>query len=189
MAADSAAGWRTERLWLRPFRAEDLPGLAAIEAHPEVRRHMTYAREGPADYAAFLASCRGWESEAPRSTWELAIDDGRLVGRCGLGLRDRGRQGLVWYLLDPAVHGRGYATEAARALLGLAFDTLGVHRVAADVDPRNAASARVCARLGMRREAWFVEDTEVRGEWCDTWIFALLRREWAERGGRNPSGG
>ncbi len=174
-------GLRTARLRLRPFTAEDLPALAAIEARPEVLAHMTYDRRTPEDYAAFLAKCRAWEAEAPRTTWELAIDDGRLVGRCGLVLTDGGRQGLVWYLLDPAAQGRGYATEATRALLGLAFDTLGVHRVAADVDPRNAASARVCERLGMRREAWFVENVEVRGEWCDTWIFALLRREWAAR--------
>jgi RimJ/RimL family protein N-acetyltransferase len=114
-----------------------------------------------------------------RATWELAVDDGSgVVGRCGLGLQDGGRQGMVWYLLDPAVHGRGYAAEAARALLAFAFDTLGVHRVFADIDPRNPASARVCERLGMWREAWFVENVEVRGEWCDTWIYGLLRREW-----------
>jgi RimJ/RimL family protein N-acetyltransferase len=115
--------------------------------------------------------------------WELAVARGdRLVGRAGLACKDQGRQAMIWYLLDPAVWGRGYATEAARALVAFAFEGLGVRRVYADVDPRNGASARVCERLGMRREAHFVEDVEVRGEWCDTAIYALLAREWAAVG-------
>jgi RimJ/RimL family protein N-acetyltransferase len=85
---------------------------------------------------------------------------------------------MFWYVLDPAHHGQGYATEAARALLAYSFGELGLHRVWADVDPRNPASMRVCERLGMRKEAHHIENVFIRDEWCDTVIYAMLRREW-----------
>jgi ribosomal-protein-alanine N-acetyltransferase len=170
---------RTSRLLLREFVAADLPPLRAIESSPDVLRHMTYARSSEADYDAFLRDCAGYAAADPRESWELAVvADDVTIGRCGLKLEDRRRQAMVWYLLDPACWGRGYATEAVGALLAFAFEELGLHRVYADVDPSNAASARVCERVGMRREAWFVENVEIRGAWCDTWIYGLLHREW-----------
>lgn len=180
----------TERLVMRDLVAADLAELRRIEQLPEVGRYMTWSRSTVADYEALLERCRGWAAEDPRTTWDLALAtrEGVLVGRVGLALKDAGRQAMVWYLLDPATWGRGYATEASRALLAFAFGPLGVRRVYADVDPRNAASARVCERLGMRHEAHFVEDVEVRGEWCDTAIYALLAREWGCRSGRGRAG-
>ena len=86
------------------------------------------------------------------------------------------------YLLTPATQGRGYATEAGRALLGLAFDRLGFHLVIARLEARNAASAAVAERLGMRLEARFVENEWFKGEWQSELVYAILAREW-EQGG------
>ena len=88
------------------------------------------------------------------------------------------RQRVVY---DPAVHGKGYATEAARALVAFAFEDLKLHRVWADADPRNPPSMRVMERLGMRKEAHHVENVCIRDEWCDSVIYAMLRREWETR--------
>ena len=88
---------------------------------------------------------------------------------------------MFWYVLDPSAHGHGYATEAARALLAFSFGELALHRVWADVDPRNPPSVRVLERLGLRKEAHHLENVEIRGEWCDTVIYAMLRREWSAR--------
>jgi aminoglycoside 6'-N-acetyltransferase len=63
-------------------------------------------------------------------------------------------------------------------VLDVAFGTLGLHRVQANLDPRKTASAALCERLGMREEAHFVEDLWFKGEWGDTVIYALLDREW-----------
>ncbi|MDP3208161.1 MAG: GNAT family protein, partial [Rhodoglobus sp.] len=76
-------------------------------------------------------------------------------------------------------HGRGVAHEAARATLDLAFGPLGLHRVFAELDPRNAASVALCRRLGMRHEAHFVEHMAFKGEWADTDIYAILSSEWS----------
>ena len=80
--------------------------------------------------------------------------------------------------MHPDFHGHGYMTEAAGAGLRIAFETLGLHRVIAVLDPRNAASIALCRRLGMREEAYHVEDMWVKGRWDDTGIYALLAREW-----------
>ena len=72
-------------------------------------------------------------------------------------------------------------TEAAAAVLQIAFDDIGLHRVSAQLDPRNDRSAALCRRLGMREEAHLVEDMWCKGEWVDTTIYAILDRDRPSR--------
>ena len=88
------------------------------------------------------------------------------------------RTAEIGWILAPGAQGHGYATEAARLLLALAFDELGLHRVYAELDPRNTGSVRICERLGMRHEAHHIEHMWLKGEWTDTGVYALLEREW-----------
>jgi len=78
----------------------------------------------------------------------------------------------------PAHQGRGYATEASRALLDFAFETMGLHRVVGRAEARNLASARVLEKLGMRLEARLIENEWVKGEWQSEVVYAILDREW-----------
>jgi RimJ/RimL family protein N-acetyltransferase len=80
--------------------------------------------------------------------------------------------------MHPDFHGEGYASEAASAVLDIAFRTIRIHRVVAELDPRNAASIALCLRLGMREEAFFVKDLWFKGDWGDTGAYAILRDEW-----------
>jgi RimJ/RimL family protein N-acetyltransferase len=82
------------------------------------------------------------------------------------------------YCLGAAAWGHGYATEAARALLQWAFDTLDLNRVQAETDTRNTASARVLEKLWFVREGTLREDCVVNGDVSDSWVYGLLRREW-----------
>ena len=74
--------------------------------------------------------------------------------------------------------GQGFATEACTAVLDLAFEHLGLHRVVANMDARNTASARLAERLGMRREAHHRSAEMFKGEWSDLLVYAILDREW-----------
>jgi RimJ/RimL family protein N-acetyltransferase len=104
---------------------------------------------------------------------------GRLAGDIVLFVRSRADEsGELGWVLSPDHRGHGYATEAANALLALAFDEMDLHRVLARMDPDNDASARLAARIGMRREALLIEDERVKGEWADTLYYAMLQREW-----------
>jgi RimJ/RimL family protein N-acetyltransferase len=82
------------------------------------------------------------------------------------------------YCYGERAWGRGYATEAARALLQWAFATLDLNRVQAETDTRNAASARVLEKLGFVREGMLREDCVVDGDVSDSWVYGLIRREW-----------
>ena len=87
----------------------------------------------------------------------------------------------IGWALTAEFHGKGYAFEAASAMLELAFRTIGLHRVYAELDPRNAASIALCERLGMRSEAYFVQNLMFKGEWADTGVYGILQREWLAR--------
>ena len=92
------------------------------------------------------------------------------------------RQGELGFIFHPAHQGRGYATEAAGALLReLAFGTFGLHRVTGRAEARNAASIRVMEKLGMRREAHLVENELVKGEWQSELVYAVRQSQSRRR--------
>lgn len=101
--------------------------------------------------------------------------EGVPVGDVLLWLTDAERRvAEVGWVLDPAHRGKGFVREAVAEVLRVAFERCGVHRVAAQVDARNAASARLAAAVGMRPEAHLRQDWWNKGEWTDTLIFAML---------------
>lgn len=124
----------------------------------------------------------GRRAEAEGDTLHLAIvpkDDGRLAGDCVLTITSGPhRQGEIGFVVHPDHQGKGYATEAARVFLRIAFEDLGLHRVVGRLEARNAPSARVLEKLGMREEAHLVENEWVKGEWQSERVYAMLDREW-----------
>jgi hypothetical protein len=106
----------------------------------------------------------------------------RVIGHLYLNLASVENLGAeIGWTLHPDFFGRGYAAEGASAMLDLAFGTLGLHLVRAELDPRNDASIALCRRLGMREEALFVKDMMFKGDWADTGVYAILAEEWAAR--------
>ncbi|MFN8620886.1 MAG: GNAT family protein [Chloroflexota bacterium] len=173
----------TERLALRQARAEDLDLWAALEADPEVVRYLyidVMPRERSAErLAAAIPRVRfSAEHDAVQLIMERR-DTGAAIGHVLLAWTSEiHRAGEIGWVLAPAHVGHGYATEAARALLALGFDGLGLHRIVARADARNHASVRVMRRLGMRLEAHLVENEWIKGEWTDEVIAAILEDEW-----------
>jgi ribosomal-protein-alanine N-acetyltransferase len=116
--------------------------------------------------------------------YELAVvEQGStaVAGSVGLYINESRTQGMIGYCLAKPAWGRGIATEAAGALLRLAFEDLRVHRVWSSCDPDNAASRRVLEKVGMRHEGHQRESAFVRGGFRDRLLFGILRREWSER--------
>jgi RimJ/RimL family protein N-acetyltransferase len=177
---------RTERLALRPFEPEDHAALLALHEREDVTRYLPFgARDAEAvrEVLARKMAATGLDQEG--GALELAAilsEDGRLVGDVSLFHRSTThRAAEVGYVFDPSFHGRGLATEATAALLEIAFDQVGYHRVYGRLDARNRSSARVLEKVGMRREAHLVENEWLKGEWTDEVIYAVLDREWAAR--------
>ncbi|SCL30930.1 Protein N-acetyltransferase, RimJ/RimL family [Micromonospora pallida] len=174
---------RTERLDLRPFTEGDFAALHAYQSRPDVARYLYWE---PYDEQATRESLarrrRRTVLQNSGDVLNLAVvvrETGQLVGDvllCWVSVEHR--QGEVGYVFHPEHGGRGYATEAARMMVEIGFDLLGLHRIVGRLDARNTASARVLERLGMRHEAHLRESEFVKGEWCDEVVYAMLAREW-----------
>ena len=172
----------TERLRLRSFTDADAEALYALHSDAHVLRYWDsppWTDRARAD--GFLARCREMAEEG--SGVRLAIDqrdDGSFLGWCSLSRwNPTYRSAALGYCLGEPAWGHGYATEAARAVLEWAFETLDLNRVQAETDTRNAGSARVLEKLGFRREGTLRQDCVVDGVVSDSWIYGLLRAEWS----------
>ena len=177
---------RTERLLLRPITTDDFEAVFPIHSSADVARFLYWDPRTAAEVREVLErKTHSTRIAADGDGLSLAIvieATGELVGDCGLTLVSREhRQGEIGFLLHPDQQGHGYATEAARVMLALAFEELDLHRVIGRLEARNTASARVLQRLGMRREAHLVENEYVKGEWQSEIVYAILDREWRAR--------
>jgi RimJ/RimL family protein N-acetyltransferase len=183
---------RTERLTVRRFTRDDITRFTAYRNLPAVWTYqdwtVPYTRDHAHDLLDELESLRG---PTPGAWVQLALDDGTgLVGDIAVWISPDGGLGMIGYTLDPAVQGRGYATEAVGAVVGLLFDRYRVHRVAATLDPANTPSARVLERLGFRYEGRSVRAALVRGRWEDDDRYAVLDdeyRAWCDRPRHAPA--
>ncbi|GHB07522.1 GNAT family N-acetyltransferase [Streptomyces termitum] len=176
----------TARLSLRLFAPGDADDLYAYQGLASVARYLyrpAHTRERSGQVAAERAVRTGWRADGDKLA--LAVcrrDEPGLLGEVSLSLADaRAAQAEIGWTLAPGHQGHGYATEAAAALAGFAFDTLGVHRLYARLDVENTGSVRVCERLGMRREAHLVENDLDGDRWGSEYIHAALSADLVRR--------
>ncbi len=176
----------TERLLLRPFEEGDLQALYTMQSDEEVVRYLYHDVRSLDEVRISLG--RKMHSVAIQGEGDgvtaavILGDTGELVADMSLWLVSEGHeQGELGFVVHPAHQRKGYATEASRRMLEFAFTTMRLHRVIGRLEARNVASARVMEKLGMRREAHFIENEWVKGEWQSEFVYALLAEEWKTR--------
>lgn len=174
---------QTERLILRPFEKSDFDAVFAMQSNPDVARYVYWDPRSEEEARTALGlkiEAVAIRSEGDplslaavlRSTHELVADVVVHVAS------EEHKLGEIGFITHPDHQGHGYATEASAPLLRIAFEELGLHRVIGRAEARNAASARVLEKLGMRQEAHLVENEFVKGEWQSELVYAILDREW-----------
>lgn len=177
----------TERLTLRLLVDGDLDDVHAWMSDEAVTRYQLYDVRSPEQVKEHIDKVKNARSlqnddDFVEFAIELPAADGdraRVIGCIYFQLKSASNETAeIGWALTARYQGKGYAAEAARAVLDLAFDRMLLHRVTAELDPRNAASVALCLRLGMRHEAHHVEDLMFKGAWADTGIYAILDREW-----------
>ncbi|GAB7004636.1 GNAT family protein [Nocardioides sp. AN3] len=175
---------QTERLLLRPLTPADVDDVHAYQSLDEVCAFLPYEPRSREEIEKRLGDPQFTRTELDAEGQVLILglelkETGRVVGDALLMFHsEKHRSGELGYELHPDVWGRGLAVEAGRAVLRLAFEDLGLHRMAARIDALNTASAAVLRKLGMRQEALLVENEWFRGRWSDEIDFAILDREW-----------
>lgn len=172
---------RTRRLVLRRATPADADDLHAYYGRDDVTEHLLHETFSRPEVDDMLR--RRLAEPRNHHACNLVVElDGRVVGDLVLFLKGEGHDmAEIGWVLNPEVGGRGIATEAATAMLDLAFGHFGVHRMYADLDTRNERSAALARRLGMRLELDARADYWSKGEWTDSQRWAILADEWAAR--------
>ncbi|WP_292522199.1 GNAT family N-acetyltransferase [Methanoculleus sp.] len=175
----------TDRLVLRPFTPKDAPvvqRLAGDYAVASRTLEIPYPYPDGAAEAWIATHAAGFRKGLHAVYAVTRAGKGDLVGAAGLvEINRRHGRGELGYWVGRPYWGRGYATEAARAVIECGFSVLGLHRVYAMHFSRNPASGRVMAKCGMRHEAHLREHGRKWGVFEDIDVWGVLRDEWRER--------
>lgn len=178
----------TDRLHLRAYRESDAQALLPIYSREDVARFLLCepwsAEEAQTEIAKRIPKT-GLDTESRALSLVIETKEGLdgiegsiVIGDVSIWLTgESSEKAEMGWVLNPAASGHGFASEAATAMLNLAFDHYGLLRVVAQMDARNTTSAKMAARIGMRQEAHLRQDWWSKGEWTDTLVFGMLRSD------------
>jgi aminoglycoside 6'-N-acetyltransferase len=163
----------------------DVDDLLQYQSHPEIVRYipwpprtMEQVKEAAEKTIATGKFDLVEENDYIVLVWELK-STGQVIGQSNMGLVSKeNKASNIGWVTHQNFQRQGYALEATEALLGYAFKNFDLHRVIADIDTRVPESAALAEKLGMRREAEYKDGEFFKGEWCDMWLYAILKREF-----------
>ena len=176
----------TERLLLRPFTLDDVGDVLEYTNDPEWARYqvnippLPYTRKDTEALVAMFSNPAQWVKIGMLQMFAIVFD-GKVIGNICLNQRDEDRKNErveLAYSLSRQHWGKGLMTEAARAVMNLAFQTYSFNRMFAYCDPRNVRSRRVLEKLGMKREGQLRSHLKWNGEFRDQAYYGILRSEW-----------
>lgn len=170
----------TDRLQLRPHLDDDAGWLHELHSRPDVARYLLDEPWSPDD-AHRKVTERATKTGLGTESGALSVvieNEGSPIGDVSLWLTDREHgQAEIGWVLHPDYGRQGFASEAVNAILALGFDHYRLHRISAQMDDRNSASAALARRVGMRFEAHHLDNWYSKGEWTNTLVYALLAAE------------
>jgi RimJ/RimL family protein N-acetyltransferase len=161
---------------IREFHPADLDATMGIVGDPEVTNYLSFDAKSREDQQQLLSAQIARAQQKPRSEYYQAIErlsDGELLGfvRLGLGTHATAKLG---YALRHDAWGKGFATEAAAAMIEFGFNALSLHRITAACGPENAGSIRVLEKLGFSYEGRLREHVFTNGRWRDSLLYSRL---------------
>lgn len=177
------------RLDLRRLTQHDAPAILAIFGNSEVMRfwsspplrNLAAAAQLIEEIHDLFGSRKGFQ-------WGICSrETNEVFGTCTLfNVNLTHRRAEVGFALNRGAWGHGFATEALALLIGFSFEALDLHRLEADVDPKNERSVRLLERQGFRREGYLRERWHHLGKVDDAIFLGLLRGEWSGAGAAQP---
>jgi RimJ/RimL family protein N-acetyltransferase len=175
----------TPRLMLRPLSLADTDAMHTLFSDPQTMKYWSHPAHASREETVAAMSKATADDQTTR-TWAVTFDGGHCHGWVALFGVQQG-MGWVGYILSPTLRGKGLAEEAMQAVLNYGFGAWGLHRLSANIDPRNHRSASLLRRLGFVQEGFQRQDFLYDGQYVDTGIFGLLASDWrALRNGTKP---
>ncbi len=174
---------RTERLILRQSRLSDAQAAYERRSLPEVARYQDWEMPYTLERAEeILIKLEAMDGPVDGTGWSVTVVDAaapeRILGDLYVGIKWGGRSAEVGYTFHPDHWGRGYATEAVRAMIHYLFTDFGVDRVEASLHPDNIASARVIEACGMTFEGLTRQSFWTGDECSDDMLYGMPRPDW-----------
>jgi aminoglycoside 6'-N-acetyltransferase len=175
----------TDRLVMRPMLITDVDDLLEYQSNPEIVRYIPWpprTLEQVTQATEKTISTGKFKLEEDNDyivlVWELK-STGKVIGQSNTGMVSKeNKSANIGWVTHQDFQRQGYAFEATKALLKFVFANFDIHRVIADIDTRVPESAALAEKLGMRREAEFKDGEFFKGEWCDMWLYAILKPEF-----------
>ena len=159
----------TARLVLREFVMDDCVDVLAYQRDPRYLRFYPWLDRSESEVRDFVQMFLDQQAEQPRRKFQLVIafpGDTRLIGNCGIRRKpDNDWEADIGYELAPEHWGKGYATEAAQAIVEFGFTEMSLHRISSWCIADNAASVRVLEKAGLRPEGRLRENEYFKGRW------------------------
>lgn len=169
----------TERLVIRDFTREDWKEVHAYASDSKVTEYTIWGPNTEEETLEYIKMVLEMQKAEPRIGYELGVvlkESGRIIGGCGLHME--GQNAEIGYCFHPDYWGKGYASEAAGAMLALGFNELGVHRIYATCRPANIGSAGVMKRNGMTKEGHLRQHMYHKGKYHDSYLYSILKDEF-----------
>ena len=171
----------THRLCMRSFREEDWQAVHAYSTDPEVLRYIPAELPSEEDTRDAIHSWMNGQNDNPPH-YDFAVTvppDDFVIGWCCIKISSRNKQvGELMYVFNRNFWRKGYAMEAAQAIVIFGFSELKLHRIFATCRPENIGSWRIMEKLGMQREGLLRENTWIRGSWYNSYLYAIIDYEW-----------
>lgn len=170
----------TNRLVLRPFSLADAPAVQRLAGDWQVAATTLsiphpYAEEVAVEWIRSQPARYGAGREV---IFAIALPDNRLIGSIGLGIVQEFQLAELGYWVGVPYWGKGYCTEAAKALIDFGFQVLGLNRIQSTHFSQNPASGRVMQKLGMQQEGYRPQHTLRWGKFQDIVLYGILSQDW-----------
>ncbi len=166
---------KTKRLLIRPFEKNDNNDLYEIYSDTKVCKYLLHDAWNEDNKVKEFQQKLKYNKLKKGGKINLAcVLNKKVIGDisiCYTGMKETVEIGFTF---NRAYFGKGYAYESVRAVVEYLFKNYEIHRILANLDSRNLSSAKLCERIGMRKEAHFIKDYWNKGEWTDSYIYGML---------------
>ncbi|MCY8302903.1 GNAT family N-acetyltransferase [Bacillus spizizenii] len=165
----------TKRLLIREFEFKDWQAVYEYTSDINVMKYIPEGVFSKEDAKEFVNKNRGDNAEK----FPVVLrDENFLIGHIVFYKYFGEHTYEIGWVFNPKYQNRGYASEAARAILEYGFREMNLQRIIATCQPENIPSYRVMEKIGMRREGFFKKCIPKSNEWWDEYYYAILEEEW-----------